>query len=175
MAGGIPAQCHVRSCLMRYAEMQPVWSKDSARREQNKTNLFVFCAEPPPILSKDTALGRPNCRDGIFHILQCGVCTASPKPFLQVVPYDRKLRSACMRLSIVGQLRCQYYGTSQAYSYRAHDCHDTQRNKLHNTQPAATTTQAAATNLFVRHTLTHAVKNYEAAHPPGGLTALDAP
>ena len=37
-----------------YAEPKPVLSKDSARRAQNKTNLFVFYAEPKPVLSKDS-------------------------------------------------------------------------------------------------------------------------
>ena len=39
--------------------------KDSANRGQNKTNSFVFYAEVPPVLFKDSARGGVFC----LHIL----------------------------------------------------------------------------------------------------------
>jgi hypothetical protein len=40
--------------------VQSILFKDSARREENKINLFVFYSEPPPILSKDSARREEN-------------------------------------------------------------------------------------------------------------------
>ena len=59
------------------------------------------------------------------------VSSASPKPFPQGVSCDRKLRSACMRLSVVGQLRCQFYGTPQAFIQRRHAAKQVARHPTH--------------------------------------------
>lgn len=42
----VQIECRASSLLGRYAEMQPIFCKDIARREENEMNVFISYPEP---------------------------------------------------------------------------------------------------------------------------------